>query len=243
MYTTVNVQHMESLNDIIENITKIQVQETVPDSVFDRAETIELVDIEPDELLRRFESGKIYRPERAETAMRNFFTRKNLRLLREIALRCTTDKISFENQNERSLSDKMANTKLLVCIGASPSSAKCIRWTARAAEAFHASWVALYVEDIESEQMTAEQQKTIRGNMDLAEKLGAEVVNLTGHDIAVTVAEYAKLSGITNIVVGKSRNKKTLKNLFDIDFEDHLIALLPSIEVHIIPGGGGQTSL
>lgn len=237
VYTTVNVQHMESLNDIIENITKIQVQETVPDSVFDRAETIELVDIEPDELLRRFESGKIYRPERAETAMRNFFTRKNLRLLREIALRCTTDKISFENQNERSLSDKMANTKLLVCIGASPSSAKCIRWTARAAEAFHASWVALYVEDIESEQMTAEQQKTIRGNMDLAEKLGAEVVNLTGHDIAVTVAEYAKLSGITNIVVGKSRNKKTLKNLFDIDFEDHLIALLPSIEVHIIPGG------
>lgn len=236
VYTTVNVQHMESLNDIIENITKIQVQETVPDSVFDRAEKIELVDIEPDELLRRFESGKIYHADRAETAMRNFFTRENLRLLREIALRCTADKISSENQSERSLADKMANTKLLVCIGSSPSSAKCIRWTARAAEAFHASWVALYVEDIESDQLTAEQQKMIRSNMDLAEKLGAEVVNLTGHDIAVTVAEYAKLSGITNIVVGKSRNKKTLKNLFDVDFEDQLIVLLPSIEVHIIPG-------
>lgn len=236
VYTTVNVQHMESLNDIIENITKIQVQETVPDSVFDRAEKIELVDIEPDELLRRFESGKIYHADRAETAMRNFFTRENLRLLREIALRCTADKISSENQSERSLADKMANTKLLVCIGSSPSSAKCIRWTARAAEAFHASWVALYVEDIESDQLTAEQQKMIRSNMDLAEKLGAEVVNLTGHDIAVTVAEYAKLSGITNIVVGKSRNKKTLKNLFDVDFEDQLIILLPSIEVHIIPG-------
>lgn len=242
VYTTVNVQHMESLNDVIENITKVRVQETVPDYIFDRAEKIELVDIEPDELLRRLENGKIYRPERAQTAMRNFFTQDNLRLLREIALRCAADKISLENQNERSLSDKMANTKLLVCIGASPSSAKCIRWTARAAEAFHASWAALYVEDIESEGFTLEQQKSIRSNLDLAEKLGAEIVNLTGHDIAVTVAEYAKLSGITNIVIGKSRNKKTLKNLFDMDFEDKLISLLPNIEVHIIPGCTGKHS-
>lgn len=236
VYTTVNVQHMESLNDVIENITKIRVQETVPDYIFDRADKIKLIDIEPDELLRRFEAGKIYRPERVETAMRNFFTYENLRLLREIALRCTADKISYENQNERRLSEKRANTKLLVSIGPSPSSAKCIRWTARAAEAFHAHWVALYVESIESEYLAKEQQKTIRANMDLAEKLGAEVVTLTGHDIAVTVSEYAKLSGITNIVVGKSRNKKTLSNLFELDFEDKLIALLPSIEVHIIPG-------
>ena len=236
VYTTVNVQHMESLNDVIENITKVQVRETVPDYIFDRAEKIELVDIEPDELLRRLEGGKIYRSDRAETAMQNFFTQENLRLLREIALRCAADKISLENQNERSLSDKMANTKLLVCIGASPSSAKCIRWTARAAEAFHASWAALYVESTESEELTAQQQKTIRENLDLAEKLGAELVNLTGHDIAVTVSEYAKLSGITNIVVGKSRNRKTLKNLFDMDFEDKLISLLPNIEIHIIPG-------
>lgn len=236
VYTTVNVQHMESLNDVIENITNIRVQETVPDYIFDRAEKIELMDIEPDELLRRFEEGKIYRPERAEAAMQNFFTRENLRLLREIALRCTADKISQENQNERSLSDKMANTRMLVCIGPSPSSARCIRWTARAAEAFHAAWVALYVEDIESEHLTQEQQRTIRANIDLAEKLGAEIVNLNGHDIAVTVSEYARLSGITNIVIGKSRNKKTLKNLFDMDFEDKLISLLPSIEVHIIPG-------
>lgn len=236
VYTTVNVQHMESLNDVIENITKIKVQETVPDYIFDRAGKIKLIDIEPDELLRRFEAGKIYRPERAETALRNFFTQENLRLLREIALRCTADKISYENQNERRLLEKGANTKLLVCIGPSPSSAKCIRWTARAAEAFHAHWVALYVESIESEQLTTEQQKTIRANMDLAEKLGAEIVTLTGHDIAATVSEYAKLSGITNIAIGKTRDKKTLKNLFEMDFEDKLIALIPSIEVHIIPG-------
>ena len=151
-------------------------------------------------------------------------------------MRCTADKISYENQNERRLSEKKANTKLLVCIGPSPSSAKCIRWTARAAEAFHAHWVALYVESIESEYLTNEQKKTIRANIDLAERLGAEIATLTGRDIAAAVSEYAKLSGITNIVVGKSRNKRTLRSLFEMDFEDKLISLLPSIEVHIIPG-------
>lgn len=236
VYTTVNVQHIESLNDVIEGITSVQVKETVPDYIFDRAEKVKLIDIEPDELLRRFEDGKIYKPERAQTAMNHFFTRENLKLLREIAMRKAADRISNENQNERRTTEKMANTKMLVCIGPSPSSAKCIRWTARAAEAFHAQWVALYVDSTDSDYLTSQQQKILRGNMDLAEKLGAEIVSLTGHEIAVSVSEYAKLSGITNIVVGKSRNKKTLKNLFDIDFEDKLISLLPNIEVYIIPG-------
>jgi len=235
VYTTVNVQHMESLNDVVEDITKVRVHETVPDYIFERADMIKLIDIEPNELLRRFEEGKIYKPEQAQTAMRNFFSRENLKLLREIAMRKAADRISNENQNERRLSEKMANTKMLVCIGSSPSSARCIRWTARAADAFHAHWVALYVESIEGNALTKEQQKTIRANMDLAEKLGAEIVTLTGHDIAVSVSEYAKLSGITNIVIGKSRNRKTLKSLFEEDFEDKLIFLLPSIEVHIIP--------
>lgn len=236
VYTTVNVQHMESLNDVIESITKVKVQETVPDYLFERADEIKLVDIEPGELLRRFEAGKVYRPERAETAARHFFTPENLRLLREIALRSAADKISYENQGEQRLSEKMASIKLLVCIGVSPSSARCIRWTARAADAFRAPWIALYVEGIESEYLTREQQLAVRANMDLAEKLGAEIVTLTGHDVAATVAEYAKLAGITNIVIGKSRNRRTLKNLFEMDLEDRLISLLPEIEVHIIPG-------
>lgn len=236
VYTTVNVQHIESLNDIVEDITKINVQETVPDYVFDRADKIKLIDIEPEELLNRFKEGKIYRPERATTAMNNFFTRDNLKLLREIAIRKVADRISNENQNERKLSEKMANTKLLVCIGPSPYSAKCIRWTARASEAFHAPWTAVYVENMDSESLSEQQLKTLRSNIDLAEKLGAEIITLTGHDIAIVIAEYAKLSGITNIVIGKSRNKKTLKNLFEMELEDKLISILPSIEVHIIPG-------
>jgi len=235
VFTTVNVQHIESLNDIVENITKIKVQETVPDAIFERADKIKLVDVEPDELLRRFQEGKVYRSEQAERARRNFFVVENLRLLREIALRKAADRIGYDNQAERHTAEKMASTRFLVCIGSSPSSARCIRWAARAAEAFHAQWTALYVETQDSEYFSREQQETLRVNMDLAAKLGAEIVTISGTDVAVSVAEYARLSGITNIVVGKSRRQNALQKLFQTDFEDRLICLLPSIEIHIVP--------
>lgn len=236
VYTTVNVQHIESLNDVIENITGIKVKETVPDYIFDRADNINLIDIDPVELLNRIEDGKIYEPKRAKAAMNNFFTQENLNLLREIAMRKAADRISNENQKERRTKEKMVNTKMLVCISSAPSSARLIRWTARAADAFHAHWVALYVENIESNQLSFEQQKKLRENMDLAEKLGAEVVVLTGDDISISIAEYAKSHSITNIVVGKSQNKKRIRDFFDLDFEDKLISLLGNVEVHIIPG-------
>lgn len=236
VYTTVNVQHIESLNDIVQNITKVQVRETVPDYIFENADKVKLIDIEPDELLRRFEAGKIYAPERAETAMNNFFTKENLRLLREIAMRKAADRISHVNQSELHMAEKMASTKLLVCIGPSPSSAKCIRWTARTAEAFHAPWVAAYVECFKNQGITEEEKKSVRINMNLAEELGGEIVTLNGDDLAEVIASYAKLSGITNIVIGKSRKKKTLFNRFDGDLEDKLLSRLPNVEIHIIPG-------
>ncbi|MDP4119815.1 MAG: sensor histidine kinase KdpD [Bacillota bacterium] len=231
VYTTVNVQHIESLNNVVGDITKITVHETVPDYIFDRADKVKIIDIEPDELLRRFEEGKIYRPERARTAMNNFFTKENLRLLREIAMRKAADRISHENQTVRHMSEKMANSKLLVCVSHSPSSAKCIRWAARMAEAFYIPWAAVYVESQDPDSLTEEEKKTKRSNIELAEKLGAEIVTLSGVDVAVVIAEYAKLSGITNIVIGKSQHKK----LFKEDLEDQLIGLLPNIEIHIIP--------
>jgi two-component system sensor histidine kinase KdpD len=234
--TTVNVQHIESLNDIMQHITGIRVRETVPDYIFDRADMVKLIDIEPDELLRRLGEGKIYRPEQAETAIVNFFTKENLRLLREIAMRKAADRISHVNQSERHMAEKMASTKLLVCIGPSPSSAKCIRWTARTAEAFHAPWVAAYVECYESQLITEQEKKNVSANIDLAERLGGEIVTLGGDDIAEVISGYARISGITNIVIGKSRNKKTLFGRFDAELEDKLITRLPSIEIHIIPG-------
>jgi two-component system sensor histidine kinase KdpD len=234
VYTTVNIQHIESLNDIIEDITKIPVRETIPDYVFDNADKVMLVDVDPEELLKRFKDGKIYRPERAVAAMQNFFTLDNLRLLREIALRKTTDIISQENLSGISTTDKKINTRFLVCVGPSPSSAKCIRWTARTADAFHAPWTALYVETPKAGSFNDASLKKIRDNLDLAARLGGQQVTLNGYDVASTVAEYAKLLAITNIVVGKSRNKKTLRSYFKPNFEDKLIELLPNTEIHII---------
>jgi Osmosensitive K+ channel histidine kinase len=235
VYTTVNVQHIESLNDVVQNITKISVRETIPDYIFDNANKIKLIDIEPDELLRRLEEGKIYRPERAETAMNNFFTKENLRLLREIAMRKAVERISFGNQNEKSMANKMASMKMIVCVSCSPSSAKCIRWTARTAEAQHAPWLAVYVEKPDSVNLSEPQRKELQANLELAERLGAETVTLTGDDVAVVVAEYAKLAGITNVTIGKSRTKRSLTSLFEADLEDRLIDLLPTVEIHIIP--------
>ena len=234
VYTTINIQHIESLNDIIEDITTINVRETVPDYIFDNADKVKLVDVDPDELLKRFEEGKIYRPERATVAMQNFFTKDNLRLLREIAMRKTADGISQYKNNENTINEKTIGTKFLVCIGPSVSSAKCIRWTARIADAFHCQWIALYVETPNSASYSDEQNRSIRNNLDLAARLGAPIVTLNGIDIASVISQYSKLSGITDIVIGKSRNRKALQTLFEKDLEDKLISLLSNTEIHII---------
>jgi two-component system, OmpR family, sensor histidine kinase KdpD len=234
VYTTVNVQNIESLNDIVQVITHVSELETVPDYIFDRADKVKLIDIEPDELLRRLENGKLKWIYDENTSI-DFLSKENLRLLREVAMRKAADRISHNNQNEGSLSDKTTNTKLLVCISSSPSSARCIRWTARTAEAFHAPWVAVYVDNRDNDILSEEGKKCLQNNVELAEQLGAEITTLNGSDIATTVTQYAKLSGITNIVIGKSKNKKTFISMFEMDLEDKLISLLNNTEIHIIP--------
>lgn len=231
VYTTINVSNIESLNDIVQLITLVSELETVPDYIFDRADKVKLLDIEPDELLRRIE--QLHADDRDSPP--ELLTKESLRLLREVAMRKAADRISHINESEGMLSDKTTNTKLLVCISCSPSSARCIRWTARTAEAFHAPWVAVYVDNRDSDNMTEAEKKYYQANIELAEQLGAEITTLNGKDIAASVAEYAKRSGITNIVIGKSRNKKTFRNMFEMDLEDKLITLLNNTEIHIIP--------
>jgi len=233
--TTINVQNIESLNDIVQSITHVYDDETVPDYIFDHADKVKLIDIEPDELVRRQEKRKSNATEDGDFKKDTFLTSDNLRLLREVAMRKAADRISHNNQNEGIPADKTTSTKILVCISSSPSSARCIRWSARLAEAFHAPWVVLYVENKDNELYSEELKMSFQANIELAEQLGAEIATLNGSDIAATVAQYAKLSGITNIVIGKSRNKKTLLTLFDTDFEDKLISLLDNTEIHIIP--------
>jgi len=230
VYTTVNIQHIEGLNDIVQKITKVDDDETIPDYVFDNADTVEIIDFAPEELLKRFEEGKIYRPARSYNTMKFIFTKDNLRLLREIAMRKAADRISHDNQSEQHIKEKVVSSRLLVCVNSSLSSSNSIRWAARASESFHAPWVAVYVD-----KMSNDNEAEIQENLDLARRLGAETVRLNGHDAAATIAEYAKISGITNIVIGKTRNKKSLKNFFEPGLEDKLISLLPNIEIHLIP--------
>lgn len=227
VYTTVNIQHIESLNDLVQTITKIIVKETVPDYFFDDADTVEIIDFAPEELLKRFEEGKIYRPVHAEAAMQNFFVKENLRLLREIAMRKAADRLSHDNLNEKRTKEKTVSTKFMVCI-TSQSSTKSIRWTARASEAYHAPWVAVYVDKLKSNE------SEIQEKLDLAKVLGAEIVRLSGTDLASTITEYARIAGITDLVIGNTRNKK-LNSLFETDLVDKLIFQMPNAEFHIIP--------
>lgn len=231
VYTTINIQHIESLNDIVEEITRVAVKETVPDYIIDHADKIKLVDIEPEELLIRLQDGKIYRKERAESAMEHFFTVDNLRLLREMALRKATDRISSVNLNIRE-SGKIL-PKYLVCVNASPSSARCIRWTARYAEANHSTWCAVYVETSNSVFFNDKENETIKKNLELARMLGADVTTITGDDVPVVVSEYANQSGITNFVIGRSRHEKT-RSPFKKSLEDELIRRIQGATVHVI---------
>lgn len=124
----------------------------------------------------------------------------------------------------------------------SPSSATCIRWAAKTAESFHAPWVAVNIEHSNSLYLKDEEKRILQSNMELSEQLGGEVVTLNGNDIATTIADYAKRTGITNIVIGKSRNRKNLKNQFELDLEDKLISLLSDVEIQIIPNGNIKKS-
>jgi two-component system, OmpR family, sensor histidine kinase KdpD len=224
VYTTINVQHVESLNDIVQRITGVVVRETVPDYIIDQADKVRLIDIDPEELLRRFSEGKIYSRERATEARRNFFTEGNLSSLREIAMRKAADQVSRDTGQP----EKKAAEKILVCIGPSPSSAGCIRAAARMAEAWHAPWIAVTV--VHGGEMAG-----VRENTALAARLGARIVSLQGNDIAVTIAEYSKLTGITNIVIGKRKMQDVFRNPFKTEFADRIAYLLPDVEVHIIP--------
>lgn len=236
VYTTVNVQHIESLNDIVEDITHVRVHETVPDSFFDEA-LIKLIDVEPDELLGRLKEGKIYRPEHAKKAMNHFFTKENLKLLREIAIRRAADHIGMDNRIEEAYTEKRAHVKLLTCIDSEHQTGaeKCIRWTARLANAFRAEWVVLHVDESGDNEKSEAELALLKRNNELAERLGAEVVTLSGHNPVTTIAQYAKLTGVTDIIIGKHRRKLDYQRLLKDDIEDRLIKHLSNVELHIVP--------
>lgn len=237
VYTTVNVQHIESLNDIVESITYIGVRETIPDSFFDSATQVKLVDIEPEELIERLRQGKIYKRNQTKRALNNFFTCENLASLREIALRRTADRVNKILEKDKIyLKNKEFFTEehILICLGSSPSNKKVIRTAARMAYAFHGELTALFVETPKIKDLGFEDRKSLRMNIKIAEQLGAKVVTVYGEDAPYQIAQYAKASGVSKIVIGKSKRV----NLFlkaRQNFVDKLISYAENIDVYIIP--------
>jgi two-component system, OmpR family, sensor histidine kinase KdpD len=240
VYTTINVQHIESLNDIVASITQVLVRETVPDTVFDNADQVELIDIEPVELLQRLREGKIYVPHQAALATQNFFNDHNLVALREIAMRRCADRIfkinSPQKQEGREESWAALGETLLVCLSSSQQNAHVIRSASRIAEAFHAYWIAIYVETPQRSRMDSDERRRLRENRDLAERLGARIVIVHGEDIAEQIIQFARARNVSRIVIGKyHRNMAYQRKLFSVDIADKIIAASPYIDVYVIP--------
>jgi two-component system, OmpR family, sensor histidine kinase KdpD len=207
VYTTVNVQHIESLNDIVGGITGIRVWETVPDRVFDEADEVVIVDLPPDELLQRLQEGKIYLPQQAERAVRNFFRKGNLIALRELALRRTADRVDDEMQQYRqdqSVSSVWKTREsLLVCVGPDAGGENIIRNAARLAAKLNVPWHAVYVETPQLQRLPSAARERILRTLKLAQDMGAETATLPGSDIAATVVEYARSHNLARVVLGR----------------------------------------
>ena len=233
VYTTINVQHLESLHDLVFSITGVEVKERIPDRVFDRANQVELVDIEPDELLKRLQVGKVYQERQVKQALANFFTEDNLRALREIAMRRTADQLNHTAVQEGNEKSARAGEHILICLSSAPSNAKVIRTAARMADAFHSGFTALFVQTPETKELSDENLKRLRDNLRLAEQLGAQISTVYGSDPAVQIAEYARVSGVTKIVMGRINHKQNLL-LGKKSLADRLIELT-DLDVYIIP--------
>lgn len=238
VYTTVNVQHIESLNDMVASITGVMVRERIPDRIFDNTDQVELVDIEPTELIERLNAGKIYKEAQAKKALGNFFSVENLVALREIALRRCADRVNKMSEKARGYQGNSYYTDehILVCLSSSPASPKIIRTASRMARAFKGSFTALFVETLDFEVMSEEDKKRLRSNIALAEQLGATIETVYGDDVVFQIAEFARLSGVSKIVVG--RNNARRKYTFSKpSLTEKLTNLAPNLDIHIIPSG------
>jgi two-component system sensor histidine kinase KdpD len=239
VYTTVNVQHLESLNDVVAQITGTLVRETIPDSMLERADEVELIDLSPDELLKRLREGKIYLPQQAEQAVRSFFRKGNLMALRELALRHTAERVDEQMQLYRQ--DKAvaqiwpAGERIMVCISPSPLSSRLVRAAKRMAAGLRAEWITVYVESAQTSRLNEEARNRVIQNLRLAEQLGAETVTLSGHNVSEEILNYARKRNVTKIVIGKPVHPAWRDLLFGSVLND-LVRQSGAIDVYVISG-------
>jgi two-component system, OmpR family, sensor histidine kinase KdpD len=244
VWTTLNVQHIESLNDVIAQITNIVVRETLPDAILERADEIELVDVTPEELMERLKAGKVYFSMQAELALNSFFHKGNLVALRELSLRQAADRLQRDVEaarHDRAVTGPWATTeRLLVCVGPSPSSAKIIRATKRMAMALGAEWLAVAVDTAKEERQSAILQQQVARHLELAEQLGGETSTLIGANIADTLIDFARSRNVTKIVVGKTA-QSWWKRWLAPTVVEQLLDRCADIDVYVIRGEGAAS--
>ncbi len=236
VYTTVNVQHIESLCDIVASITGITVRERIPDDIFDEATQVKLVDIEPQELIDRLNEGKIYREAQAKRALDHFFTLQNLTALREIALRRCADRVNrlAEPAKLQAGASYYTDEHVLVCLSSSPTNPKIIRTAARMAHAFHGRLTALFVETPDFLTINDKDSVRLRDHVQLAQQLGASIETSYGEDVAYQIAEFARLSGVSKVVLGRF-NAKHRGLLHKQTLTEKLTEYAPGLDIYIIP--------
>ncbi|AUC98788.1 MULTISPECIES: sensor histidine kinase KdpD [Bradyrhizobium] len=241
VYTAINIQHIESLNDVVAQITHVRVRETVPDSVVDRADAIELIDLTPDDLIQRLKEGKVYVPKQAERALEHYFSPGNLTALRELALRRTAERV-----DEQLLTHMQANAiqgpwaageRILVCLSEDPRAAGLVRYTKRLADRLHAQWTAVSIETRRSLQLSDEQRDRLADTMRLAESLGGEALTLpgVGRRIADDVISFAQANNVTQIIIGKSTRSRWFELTHGSVVHD-LVRRAGNISVNVIAG-------
>lgn len=238
VYTTVNVQHFESRADAVRQITGITVHETVPDTLIELADDIELIDLTPEELRKRLFEGKVYTPERIHVAADNFFRVGNLTALRMMALRLTAERVDHQLQDymelKRIAGPWKSGERLMVAVGAGPFSERLIRWTRRMAYNLEAPWLAVFVET--STPLSDEGRAMVNRHFDLARSLGGEVITVAGDDVPNTLLHLAHRRNVTQIVIGKPLYKRRLELFGGGSYVDRLIRNSGDIDVYVVTG-------
>ena len=243
VFTTLNIQHVESLNDVVARITRIRVRETVPDSILDQADEIEVVDLTPDDLIQRLREGKVYVPQQAERAVRHYFQPGNLTALRELALRRTAQRVDdqlLSHMRAHAIPGPWpAGDRVLVCVSEAAATPGLIRYGRRVADRLHAPWTAIYVETPRTTRLSDAERDRIADYLRLAERLGASTITIPGRKVADEVIAYAEANNITQIVIGKSDRPRWFEMLHGSVVHD-LVRETGSISVHVISAEAGD---
>lgn len=245
VYTTLNIQHVESLNDVVAQITRIRVRETVPDSLIDRADDIEIIDITPDDLIKRLNEGKVYLPKTAQQAIRNYFSPGNLTALRELALRRTAQRVDDQLLNHMQShgirGSWPSGDRILVCIDGSARGPVLVRYAKRQADRMRSSWTALHIELAGDNRLSDAEKDQIAATLRLAEQLGSEAVTLPGQRVTREILRYAEANNVSHVIVGRS-NRSRWREWFEASVSHDLIREAGDLNIHVIAGSERTTA-